>query len=233
MCYICRRVCVFQFTNFVSRLAFCSVHHFGRAVIMFGVPYVYTQSRILKVRTIAVSSTTTCTLKKIKNFNQQKSYLTDWAVFSIVDVEIFPSPARFRLAWSTCGITFRSERMTFWRLMPCATPPSVLAEPSEARQTTDSWFLLTRCVMTQSCIPHSTEGLCVQSVCVYVTSVCVPPTALRPSRQTWETSSLDSGAHQWRQSEPDSGWSRPAVQALPASDGSAFQTGAGHTYIMQ
>lgn len=25
------------------------VHHFGRAVIMFGVPYVYTQSRILKV----------------------------------------------------------------------------------------------------------------------------------------------------------------------------------------
>lgn len=28
-----------------------AVHHFGRAVIMFGVPYVYTQSRILKVRT--------------------------------------------------------------------------------------------------------------------------------------------------------------------------------------
>ncbi|MEQ2206489.1 General transcription and DNA repair factor IIH helicase subunit XPD [Xenoophorus captivus] len=26
------------------------VHHFGRAVIMFGVPYVYTQSRILKAR---------------------------------------------------------------------------------------------------------------------------------------------------------------------------------------
>jgi len=24
-------------------------HHLGRAVIMFGVPYVYTQSRILKV----------------------------------------------------------------------------------------------------------------------------------------------------------------------------------------
>lgn len=24
-------------------------HHFGRAVIMFGIPYVYTQSRILKV----------------------------------------------------------------------------------------------------------------------------------------------------------------------------------------
>lgn len=29
-----------------------SVHHFGRAVIMFGVPYVYTQSRILKVRIV-------------------------------------------------------------------------------------------------------------------------------------------------------------------------------------
>ncbi|KAG8515314.1 General transcription and DNA repair factor IIH helicase subunit XPD [Galemys pyrenaicus] len=27
-----------------------AVHHYGRAVIMFGVPYVYTQSRILKVR---------------------------------------------------------------------------------------------------------------------------------------------------------------------------------------
>lgn len=26
-----------------------AVHHYGRAVIMFGVPYVYTQSRILKV----------------------------------------------------------------------------------------------------------------------------------------------------------------------------------------
>ena len=26
-----------------------TVHHYGRAVIMFGVPYVYTQSRILKV----------------------------------------------------------------------------------------------------------------------------------------------------------------------------------------
>ena len=26
-----------------------AVHHYGRAVIMFGMPYVYTQSRILKV----------------------------------------------------------------------------------------------------------------------------------------------------------------------------------------
>ena len=25
------------------------MHHYGRAVIMFGIPYVYTQSRILKV----------------------------------------------------------------------------------------------------------------------------------------------------------------------------------------
>lgn len=31
------------------------VHHFGRAVIMFGVPYVYTQSRILKVSSARVS----------------------------------------------------------------------------------------------------------------------------------------------------------------------------------
>ena len=27
-----------------------SAHHLGRAVIMFGIPYVYTQSRILKAR---------------------------------------------------------------------------------------------------------------------------------------------------------------------------------------
>lgn len=40
---------------------FCSVHHFGRAVIMFGVPYVYTQSRILKVRTISLLRFTHCT----------------------------------------------------------------------------------------------------------------------------------------------------------------------------
>jgi len=25
-------------------------HHYGRAVLMFGIPYVYTQSRILKAR---------------------------------------------------------------------------------------------------------------------------------------------------------------------------------------
>ncbi|XP_078097999.1 general transcription and DNA repair factor IIH helicase subunit XPD-like [Mustelus asterias] len=34
----------------VSLLCFLTVHHYGRAVIMFGVPYVYTQSRILKAR---------------------------------------------------------------------------------------------------------------------------------------------------------------------------------------
>lgn len=31
------------------QILFSIVHHYGRAVIMFGVPYVYTQSRILKV----------------------------------------------------------------------------------------------------------------------------------------------------------------------------------------
>lgn len=34
---------------FTYAVFFLTVHHFGRAVIMFGVPYVYTQSRILKV----------------------------------------------------------------------------------------------------------------------------------------------------------------------------------------
>ena len=34
----------------LSILYISIVHHHGRAVIMFGMPYVYTQSRILKVR---------------------------------------------------------------------------------------------------------------------------------------------------------------------------------------
>lgn len=54
--YNTKRVCVGSLSSFFQRnyescSVFCSVHHFGRAVIMFGVPYVYTQSRILKVRT--------------------------------------------------------------------------------------------------------------------------------------------------------------------------------------
>lgn len=69
-------------------------------------------------------------------------------------------------------------------------------------------------------------------VCLCDERVCPAPTALRPSRQTREAPSLDSGAHQRRQSEPDSGRSRPAVQALPATDGSAFQTGTdSHTCV--
>ncbi|TRY99770.1 hypothetical protein DNTS_020944 [Danionella cerebrum] len=37
--------------DFVDQFCSCpAVHHFGRAVLMFGVPYVYTQSRILKAR---------------------------------------------------------------------------------------------------------------------------------------------------------------------------------------
>lgn len=50
--------------------------------------------------------------------------------------------------------------------------------------------------------------------------------ALRPSGQTRQAPSLDSGAHQRRQPEPDGGRDHPAVQALPAADGSAFQTGS-------
>lgn len=35
---------------FKNYCVLCLDHHLGRAVIMFGIPYVYTQSRILKVR---------------------------------------------------------------------------------------------------------------------------------------------------------------------------------------
>lgn len=62
-----------------------------------------------------------------------------WASVNVV------SPSN-RPVWSTSAITSRSERTTFWPSTPCATLPSVWAEPSEARQTTDSWFLQTRCV---------------------------------------------------------------------------------------
>ena len=36
---------------------YVTVHHYGRAVIMCGIPYVYTQSRILKVRPVRHLST--------------------------------------------------------------------------------------------------------------------------------------------------------------------------------
>lgn len=142
--------------------------------------------------------------------------------------------ACFRLVWSTFGISFRSERMTFWRLTPCVTRPSAWAESSEARPTTDSWFLLTRCVaflpeflIFEFWSRHSTtrRDLLWRSV----SDGCLSSTALRPSRQTWEASSLDSGAHQRRQSEPHRGRDRPPLQALPAADGSAFQTGTSCT----
>lgn len=50
--------------------------------------------------------------------------------------------------------------------------------------------------------------------------------ALRPSGQTREAPSLDSGAHQRRQPESHRGRDHPALQALPATDGSAVQTGS-------
>ena len=37
---------------------FTSDHHYGRAVIMFGVPYVYTESRILKLSIVCVAMVT-------------------------------------------------------------------------------------------------------------------------------------------------------------------------------
>ena len=36
-------------TYMITGFLFSTDHHYGRAVIMFGIPYVYTQSRILKV----------------------------------------------------------------------------------------------------------------------------------------------------------------------------------------
>ena len=40
--------CAYMLLSGVS-VPLVTVHHYGRAVIMFGIPYVYTQSRILKV----------------------------------------------------------------------------------------------------------------------------------------------------------------------------------------
>lgn len=46
-----------QICMIFNQIFFSIVHHYGRAVIMFGVPYVYTQSRILKVRSSTPSLT--------------------------------------------------------------------------------------------------------------------------------------------------------------------------------
>lgn len=104
-----------------------AVHHYGRAVIMFGVPYVYTQSRILKVR---VGPDTATTGSK-GGMGGQDSFPPVLA------------PTR-RRDWSTCGTSSRSERTTSSPSTPCAMRPSVWAEPSGARQTTASWSLPTR-----------------------------------------------------------------------------------------
>lgn len=99
-----------------------AVHHFGRAVIMFGVPYVYTQSRILKVRT--KSPPTTEATKRPCSTRPA----------SCPDSR--PDSCSSRLVWNTCGITSRSGRTTSSRLTPCDTPPSAWAEPSEGKPTT-------------------------------------------------------------------------------------------------
>lgn len=142
---------------------------------MFGVPYVYTQSRILKVRNVRfymnsfdfwlINHKERCFVqhvflgdRKQKSWRHEKTHKSEldflWSLseFKILvqlfrNVTFFQSGLCVRLVWSTFGITFRSERMTSWLLMPCATLPSVWAEPSEARQTMDSWSLQTRWVI--------------------------------------------------------------------------------------
>lgn len=123
-----------------------------------------------------------------------------------------------RLDWSICGTSFRSGRTTSWRLTPCVTPLSAWAEPSEGKPTTAWWFLQTRWAILP--LPGVNVSVCRDRSCCGFCSA-----AIRPCGQTGEASSLDSGAHQRRQPEPHRGRGGPAVQALPASDGSAVQTG--------
>lgn len=107
--------------------------------------------------------------------------------------------------------------------------PSVWVEPLEAKLTMDWWFLQTKCVILQpqlnsSCAKHITQ---ISSPSLFHILTCgLLLIALRTCRQTWETSSLDSGAHQWWQSESYHRWSHPTLQALPTADGSVFQTGS-------
>jgi len=56
----------------------------------------------------------------------------------------------------------------------------------------------------------------------------LPPLALRPGGQAREAASLDPGAHQRGQPQPDGGRDGAALQALPAPDGPALQTGRSH-----
>lgn len=128
-----------------------------------------------------------------------------------------------RLVWNTCGITSRSGRTTSSRLTPCDTPPSAWAEPSEGKPTTAWWSLPTRWVHIQDRNGVAGES-CSAEEGVRLSSPL--SAALRPSGQTREAPSLDSGAHQRRQPESHRGRDHPALQALPATDGSAVQTGS-------
>lgn len=107
-----------------------SVHHFGRAVIMFGVPYVYTQSRILKVSltplfiilplffSSALFTVLVCSSLLFRVCLPHPSLVFHFTSFNPNGLFVqnsYPSPPLSiptRLVWSTCGASSRLERMT-------------------------------------------------------------------------------------------------------------------------
>lgn len=106
-----------------------------------------------------------------------------------------------------------------WRHATCCS----MRGSSHQRQN----WLRTHDFCRQGVCDTRTQFFLLESIHHYLTlQLWLLLTALCTCRQTWETSSVDSGAHQWRQSESYHRRGRPTLQTLPAADGSAFQTGS-------
>lgn len=185
-----------------------AVHHFGRAVIMFGVPYVYTQSRILKVRT--KSPPTTAATKRPSSTRPASCPDSRPPGSSGIPAGSLPD---------------QGERLPHvWR-HATRRPVRGPSHPRENRLRPDDlcrqgeFTFKTGLEWSERAAPEACWGRC---------PLVLPPlsAALRPSGQTREAPSLDSGAHQRRQPESHRGRDHPALQALPATDGSAVQTGS-------
>ena len=97
---------------------FSTDHHYGRAVIMFGIPYVYTQSRILKVKLVVeflqVIHAAVCKILVVCDFSKPLSSKILWWSTS---PQIQPSV----LAARRWGRFFPAKRVEEGRLLKSVT----------------------------------------------------------------------------------------------------------------
>lgn len=173
---------------------------------MFGVPYVYTQSRILKVWNVCVCVLTIMILWPVLIHQ----FFTEHLELS------FPDNA------GASGVrpgSLSDQRERLSHLRRHATRCPVRGSSHQGQDGLRTHDLRRQGERDQNS-PHKPPR--------YEPAVngCVLRSAAVRSRgQTRETSALDSGAHRRWQPEPHPGRGRAALQALPAADGSAFQTG--------